>query len=242
MGNPATSITVMNPDGSDRKRVFLDQSGAAMAETWSPDGKKLIFGFGGFFPARDVKPARLIIVDADGSEHTDLTGKSPNEPNTGFPSWSSDGKKIVYRIWTKNSRGLQIMDLDDHSVRTLTTEWDNFPFWSPNGDRIVFTRQKDVDFDIFTIKPDGTDLQQLTTSPGTDGHATWMPDGKRLFFSSSRAGFKDEIYLYDNSPQPYAQVFIMNADGSNQHQVTDSRWEDSMAIYVTQPEQPTQKK
>ena len=77
MGNPATSITVMNSDGSDRKRVFYDPSGAAMGETWSPDGKKLIFGFGGFFPARDVKPARLIVVNADGSEPTDITGKTP---------------------------------------------------------------------------------------------------------------------------------------------------------------------
>ena len=124
------------------------------------------------------------------------------------------------------------MNLEDHSVKVLTTEWDNFPFWAPSGDRILFTRQKNVDFDIFTIKPDGTDLQQLTNAPGSDGHATWMPDGKRIFFSSSRAGFKDEAALYDNSPQPYAQVFIMNADGSGQHQVTDSRWEDSMAVYV----------
>ncbi len=185
----------MNTDGSDRKGVFFDPSGAAMAATWSPDGKKLVFGLGGFFPARDVRPARLIIVNADGTEPIDLTGKNFDEPNTGFPSWSPDGKKIVYRVWGKNWRGLRIINLEDQSVKTLTTEWDNFPFWSPSGDRILFTRQKNVDFDIFTIKPDGTDLQQLTNSPGSDGHATWMPDGKRIFFSSSRAGFKDEAAL-----------------------------------------------
>jgi hypothetical protein len=59
---------------------------------------------------------------------------------------------------------------------------------------------------------------------------------------TATAGFKDEIYMYDNSPQPYAQVFIMNADGSDQHQVTDSRWKDSMALYVTQPEQAPARK
>ena len=53
-----------------------------------------------------------------------------------------------------------------------------------------------------------------------------------MFFSSSIAGFKDEAPLYDASPQPYAQVFVMNADGSDVHQLTDSRWEDSMAVYV----------
>ena len=34
--------------------------------------------------------------------------------------------------------------------------------------------------------------------------------------------------LYDNNPQPYAALFIMNADGSGQTQLTDSKWEDSM--------------
>jgi Tol biopolymer transport system component len=41
--------------------------------------------------------------------------------------------------------------------------------------------------------------------------------------------------MYDNSPQPYAQIFIMNADGTRTRQLTDSRWEDSMPIYMPQP-------
>ena len=49
---------------------------------------------------------------------------------------------------------------------------------------------------------------------------------------SSRTGFKDEASLYDDSPQPYAQIFIMNADGSDVRQLTDSRWEDSMPVLV----------
>src|SRR5579871_2035396 len=232
MGNPSASLSVMDGDGSNRQKVFSDPSGAAMMPSWSPDGKQLVFGFGGFFPARDFRPARLIVINEDGSGAKDLTGTTPNEPNTGFPSWSPDSKKIVFRVWGKDVRGLKVMNLEDHSVKVLTTDWDNFPFWSPDGKKILFTRQKDVDFDIFLMNADGTDVQQLTNSPGSDGHANWTADGKQIIFSSSRAGFKDEGPLYDNSPQPYAQVFMMNADGSNQHQVTDSRWEDSMGVYV----------
>jgi Tol biopolymer transport system component len=236
ISNPTTSISVMNTDGSDSKSVFSDAAGAAMGESWSPDGKKLVFGFGAFFPVRDVKPARLIVVNADGSEQTNLTGKTTDEPNSGFPSWSPDGKQVVYRVWAKDMEGLRIINLDDNSVKTLTTGWDNFAHWSPDGHLILFTRQVNTDFDVYTIKPDGTNLQQLTHTPGSDAHATYTADGKQIFFSSARAGFKDEGPLYDNSPQPYAQVFVMNADGSNQHQVTDSKWEDAMGVYVTQPE------
>ena len=236
ISNPRTSISVMNTDGSASKTVFLDPAGAAMGASWSPDGKQLVFGFGAFFPPRDVRPARLIVVSADGSDRTDLTGKSADEPNSGFPSWSPDGKQIVYRVWGKNVEGLSVINVQDKSVKTLTTGWDNFPHWSPDGQRILFTRQVNSDFDVYTIKPDGTDLQQLTHTPGSDGHASYTADGRQIFFSSSRAGYKDEGPLYDNSPQPYAQVFLMNADGSNQHQVTDSKWEDAMGIYVTEPQ------
>ena len=82
------------------------------------------------------------------------------------------------------------------------------------------------------MKTDGSEVKRLTTSRGTDGHATWTSDGKRILFMSTRTGFKDEREMYDNSPQPYAQNFIMDVDGSNVRQLTDSRWEDSMPIYV----------
>jgi len=230
-GNPDASLSVMDADGSKRVRAFYDKSGAALSPTWSPDGQRIVFGFGGFFGARDARPAKLMMVRADGSDAKDLT---QGLPNSGFPSWSPDGKRIVYRVWGGEERGLRMLNLEDRSVKTITTEWDNFPFWSPNGDRIVFTRQKtsDRDFDIFTMRPDGTDVKQLTFGQGTDGHATWTADGKSLFFESARTGFKDEAPLYDTSPQPYAQIFVMKADGSQTRQLTDSRWEDSMPVFV----------
>jgi len=235
LANPQTPILAMNADGSGYQQVFHDSSGAAMMSSWSPDGDRLVFGFGGFFGGR-IRPAKLMMINADGSGSQDLT---ENLPNAGFPDWSPDGNFIVYRVWGNDgrggeARGLRLLDLRDQSVNTLTTEWDNFPYWSPSGELILFTRQKsdDRDFDVFTIRPEGTSLRQLTTTPGSDGHATWTADGESIFFMSSRNGFKDEAALYDFSPQPYAQIFIMNADGSDVRQLTDSRWEDSMPVFV----------
>lgn len=233
-GNPTASVSVLNPDGTERRKLFQRQDGAALVPTWSPDCEWIAFGFGTFFGGRGFGPARLHMVNADGTQDRPvLAGKF----NVGFPTWSPDGKVLVYRTWgdetDREARGLREINLADQSVRVLTREWDNFPFYSPSGDRIVFTRRMpDADFEVFTMKPDGSDVQRLTATAGADAHATWTADGRHIWFESSRSGFKDEAALYDTSPQPYAQVFLMDRDGRNVRQLTDSKWEDSMGMYV----------
>jgi TolB protein len=51
--------------------------------------------------------------------------------------------------------------------------------------------------------------------------------GKHILFSSARLGFKDEAPLCDGIPQPYDELFVMEADGSNQRPLTDNQWEDA---------------
>jgi Tol biopolymer transport system component len=53
---------------------------------------------------------------------------------------------------------------------------------SPDGKRIVFTSLKNGDLDIYTMNVDGTDLKQLTTTPGYDGGPWWSPDGKMIAY------------------------------------------------------------
>ena len=124
-------------------------------------------------------------------------------------------------------------------MKILTTELDNFPSWSPNGDLIAFTRRvrwtgaaEDYDYDIFTMRPDGSSIKQLTTAPGNDSHSSWSPDGRYILWTSARYGFKDEAAQYDNAFQPFAQIFMTKPDGSDQRVLTRSRWEDSMPAIV----------
>src|SRR5438067_2267297 len=87
----------------------------------------------------EARPGRAM-VKVDGSEVRTLT---TGPGNSGFPSWSPDGKHVVYRFWNDaagaspangptpgRAAGLRILSMSDSAVRTLTTGYDNFPCWS----------------------------------------------------------------------------------------------------------------
>jgi Tol biopolymer transport system component len=126
------------------------------------------------------------------------------------------------------------MDLETNKVTTLTTEYDNFPLWSPRGDLIAFVRQVQGDYEIFTIHPDGKSTRRLTYSAGNDAHGSWSPDGEWIVFSSTRMGFKDEA-LYTSGVQPYGELFVMRYDGTHVQQLTDNQWEDGGAVWQPTP-------
>lgn len=239
LGN--SSIVTLNRDGSDRRVVFdvngkgLDPEqvkkglAGAFQPAWSPDSQWIAFGLGAWFQERTRGKATLMRVRRDGTGWEPLTDGTVH---SGFPSYSADGKEIVFRVFGAQDKGLRVIDVETRKVRVLTEEYDNLPFWSPDGKRIVFTRKVDaVNFDIFTIRPDGGDLQRLTTNRGNDGHAVWTADG-RILWSTGMYGFREEAALYDNTFQPYGQIMVMNADGTGKRLLTDSLWEDSMPLYL----------
>ncbi len=223
---------------------ILEQKGLILAPGWSPDGKQMVVGVGIFtafldFEAGGKKPmdavnggAQVGIVNADGTGfHIVTTGSN----NNAFASFGPDGKHIVYRTLGPTEQGLRIMNLEDHSVMVLTSEWDNFPIWSPTGDLIAFIRRTGSDFQVFTIHPDGTGMTQLTHTKGNEAHLAWSPDGERLLFTSSRMGFKDEVLLV-GAPQPYGEIFVMRKDGTEIEQLTDDQWEEGGPAW--KPEKP----
>lgn len=240
LGN--SSVFVMRPDGSDKRKVFessgrgLDEKkvqmglAGAFQPCWSPDNQWIAFGLGYWFAERNTMTAALWRVRPDGSGAEQLTDGSVH---SGFPSYSADGKELVFRVWSATEKGLRVLNLETRKTRVLTQGLDNLPGWSPDGKRIVFTRKRaeDGNFDIYTIRPDGTGLFRCTTHASSDGHAVWSADG-RILWSGSEHGFRDEAALYDQTFQQYGQIYVMNADGSNKRLLTDSKWEDSMPLYL----------
>ena len=71
------------------------------------------------------------------------------------------------------------------------------PAWSPKGDWIAFTSERNGSADLYRLHPDGTGLERLTDNPAYDDQAAFSPDEKQLVFVSSRAGGYANLWLLD---------------------------------------------
>ena len=85
----------------------------------------------------------------------------------------------------------------------------------------------DEAMDIFSANRDGSNLKQLTDAPGYDAEASYSPDGTRIVFCSLRDAYPKselsprELKQLEVDPAYFGEIYIMNADGSNQQRLTD---------------------
>jgi dipeptidyl aminopeptidase/acylaminoacyl peptidase len=79
--------------------------------------------------------------------------------------------------------------------------------------KIVFSTKRDGNWEIYSVREDGTDLARLTNHPARDYWPAWSPDGTRIAFVSDRTG--------------HSEIYVMNADGSGVVRRTFgiTRWE-----------------
>lgn len=89
---------------------------------------------------------------------------------------------------------------------TSTAATDSVPRWSPDGDRIVFSREEDGSADLFTMNADGSDQRQMTATPQSEDGGAWSPDGLTIGFST-----------FDESEG--GRIWVMNADGTGAREI-----------------------
>jgi Tol biopolymer transport system component len=109
-----------------------------------------------------------------------------------------------------SGRDLYLVNRDGGGLQRLTFDLlARAPQWSPTGDRIAFSaRGADGNWDINTVATDGSSLRRLTTDPGRDDYPGWTADGRIVWQHDP-----------DGTLACPCQAWIMNADGTDKHQL-----------------------
>lgn len=187
-------IYTMNSDGSGRREVVEGRQ-----PDWSPDDRFIAF-------ETVTSPSQLAVVEVATGEVERLTdGAIPNRA----PSWSPEGRRLVYMTQVRSRWQLAILDLDTGQRKVITTSNvdKRFPAWSPDGELIAYntlTEEGNAD-QVWVVTASGEEARQLT-EVGRNGRPAWSPDGRFLVFNGNRDG----RWL----------IFRMNRDGSNQFSLT----------------------
>lgn len=167
------------------------------------------------FVTRKDGNSEIYIWDLNEQTATRLTNNNVTDEG---PSWSPDGNQIVFHSGRSGRNQLYIMDADGKNQRLLNAssgvnEW---PYWSPTGNLIAFAQINFFDgsarTETFVMNADGTNPRRLTFTTGStngNGHGCWpsgwTPDGTQILYYCYLDGFN--------------QLFIMNADGTNQQRL-----------------------
>ena len=89
---------------------------------------------------------------------------------------------------------------------------------STTAPTIAFLSGQSGDFEVWTVRLDGTGLHRLTHTKGQDESPAWSPDGRRIAFRSFRTG--------------WPKIWVMNADGSRPRRLTSGYSKDGSPIWT----------
>ncbi len=140
----------------------------------------------------------LYLLDLNSGNLRQLTETPGFEGN---PTWSPDGRWIVYEANYDGDFDIYILPvMDDEEVIQLTNHpgSDNSPDWDPGGRRIAFISDRDGSPDVFIAKLDQPDerFNNLTqTIELAESYPAFSPDGDLLAYSINRRGFEEILIV-----------------------------------------------
>jgi TolB protein len=207
LGTQRAEIFVMSSDGSHQRQLTHGSIAPPGAEptfnldpAFSPNGKRIAYLSG--YEAGEDDYSRLVTIRSDGTGVRTLTG--PGLFCHGI-DYSPSGKRILFARLNRDD-ACQIFEerTDGSGLRRLTRRDSQQPAFSPTGNRIAFSGFRHHVAQIFTMRPNGTHVRQLTHGQAGGFDPSFSPRGTKIAFRRNR-----------NS-----QVYVMRANGKHVHELT----------------------
>jgi Tol biopolymer transport system component len=209
--NGGSNIFSVLPDGTDLKQL-THGTGNHLCAAYSADGRNIAYcsDISGSFEIWSMKQN-----GTKQQQVTHLNGFST------FPDYSPDGSRIAFvgQVGADPSDEVYVVSAANGSGLTKLTSCpglgtfclNEYPVWSPNGKKILYTHAEQFDADgnsldeqVWVMDANGSNKHPLTTdAPQKDQVPDWSPDGSKIAYGSGASG-----------------IWVMNADGSNQHMLS----------------------
>ncbi len=199
LGSNLEVLDVFGETAGHREIVHSDP-GSLQAPNWTRDGSALIYNQAGRMVRFDLAtrtptPLNTGTVTGNNNDHVlsfdgRMLGLSNNGPEEG-------GQSIVWTVPAGGGTPTRVTRLGPSYLHG----------WSPDGKFLVYTAQRDGEFDIYRIPVKGGEETRLTTAKGLDDGPEYSPDGQWIYFNSVRSGTM--------------QLWRMRPDGSGAEQLTN---------------------
>jgi Tol biopolymer transport system component len=208
-----STLETVSVNSGDRRVAYVAPAHFE-APNWSNDGSFLLFN-------QDGGIYRLPLLDGSTIYKLPSVGEEPMRIPTGPEvkcnndhGISPDGKMIAVSDSSQTGKSLiYTLPITGGSPTQITKVGPSyFHGWSPDGSTLVFTGERDGNFDIYAIPATGGEEKRLTTAEGLDDGPEYLPDGQWIFFNSVRTG--------------HMQIWRMHPDGSGQEQVISDETND----------------
>lgn len=192
-----SQLEIMNVE-TGKSRIIYQSPKSLQAPNWMKDGKHLLYNSEGLIYKFDLatnKPAVL---------NTGTVNKNNNDHVLSF-----DGKMLG--LSSGSPSNIFTVPVEGGEPKPVTQTGPSYLHgWSTDAKTLVFTGQRNDDFNIYTIPANGGKETQLTTAKGLDDGPEYSPDGKYIYFNSVRSGTM--------------QLWRMHTDGSSQEQLTNDEF------------------
>jgi TolB protein len=195
-------IEIMDVDTGIRNIVYSEPV-SLQAPNWTLDGKSLIYNRNGLLYRLDLttrEPVEIPTAFANKNNNDHVLSFDGKMLAISHHSKDDSGKSVIYTVPITGGKPTRVTQLSPSYLHG----------WSPDGKYLIYTAERNGDYDIYRISSKGGKETRLTDSKGLDDGSEYSPDGKYIYFNSVRSGLM--------------QIFRMKPDGSHPVQLTNDEY------------------